>query len=93
MSEVSNGDLLGVLLKVENRLGEMNGTLLSVKEQIQAERLHTASIELAQNKKHETTDDRLQQLERYRWTQTGFAGALGALFYAIFGHQLRWPFS
>lgn len=77
MTEVSNGDLLGVLLKVENRLGEMNGTMLGVKEQLQS-----------QNSKHETTEKRLQSLEKYRWLQTGAAGAIGALFSAIFGHRL-----
>lgn len=88
MSEVSNGDLLGVLLKVENRLGEMNGTMLGVKEQLQSDRLRTAAIEMAQNSKHETTEKRLQSLEKYRWLQTGAAGALGALVSALFGHRL-----
>lgn len=88
MSEVSNGDLLGVLLKVENRLGEMNGTMLGVKEQLQGDRLRTAAIEMAQNSKHETTEKRLQSLEKYRWLQTGAAGALGALISALFGHRL-----
>ena len=92
MSEVSNGDLLGVLLKVENRLGEMNGTMLGVKEQLQADRLRTAAIELSQNNKHQILSERLEKLERFRWMQTGAAGAVGALLSALFGHQVRWPF-
>lgn len=88
MTEVSNGDLLGVLLTVEHRLGEMNGTMLGVKEQLQSDRLRTAAIEVAQNSKHDTTEKRLQSLEKYRWLQTGAAGAIGALVSALFGHRL-----
>jgi hypothetical protein len=93
MTEVSNGDLLGVLLKVENRIGMIDGTLLSVKEQLQNDRLRATAIDIAHTSKQEKIEGRIQKLEQWRWTQTGAAGMIGAALTAIFSNSWRWPFS